>query len=49
MASVFLEPGIYDIKLTFYGDSGRPIDEHVFEKVQINKGQRTYIYHRTAK
>lgn len=49
MASMFLEPGIHNIKITFYDRSKNAIDEHLFEKVQINKGERTYIYHRTAK
>jgi hypothetical protein len=49
MASLFLPPGEHDIKLVLYDNAGRPIDEHLFEKVQINKGERTYLYHRTAK
>ncbi|MDR0952906.1 MAG: hypothetical protein LBM71_01770 [Elusimicrobiota bacterium] len=49
MGSIFLPPGAYDIKLVFYNEEKKAIDEHLFEKVQINKGQRTYLYHRTAK
>lgn len=49
MASIFLYPGVYDLKLKLYDMHNHTIDEHVFEKVQINKGHRTYLYHRTAK
>ncbi|MDR0735129.1 MAG: hypothetical protein LBG16_05560 [Elusimicrobiota bacterium] len=49
MARLFLPPGQHDIKLVLFDDAGRAIDEHVFEKVQINKGGRTYLYLRTAK
>jgi hypothetical protein len=49
MASLWLAPGVYDIRLRFYDKQKHAIDEHLFEKVQINKGERTYLYHRTAK
>ncbi|MDR1683846.1 MAG: hypothetical protein LBR90_00085, partial [Elusimicrobiota bacterium] len=49
MASLFLPPGRHDIKITFYNAQNQAIDEYVFEKVQINKGARTYLYRRTAR
>jgi hypothetical protein len=49
MASLFLPPGKHNIKFVMYDNSGKTIDEHLFENVQINKGQRTYLYHRSAK
>ena len=49
MASVFLEPGRHDIKLVFYDNAGRAVDEKAFNNVQINRGARTYLYHRTAR
>jgi len=49
MANLFLEPGVYDIKITFFNRENAPVDEYLFEKVQINKGRRTYLYRRTAR
>lgn len=49
MADMFLEPGSYDITMKFYDNRNQTIDEHVFEKVQIIKGQRIYLYYRTSK
>ncbi|MDR1123608.1 MAG: hypothetical protein LBL61_03205 [Elusimicrobiota bacterium] len=49
VARLFLPPGQHDIKLVSYDGAGRAVDEHVFEKVQINKGGRQYLYLRTAK
>jgi len=49
MADLFLPQGTYNIKMLFYDDRGNAIDEYVFEKVQINKGKRTYLYRTTAK
>ena len=49
MASIFLAPGRHDIKLVFYDNAGRAVDEKVFNNVQINRGARTYLYHRTAR
>ena len=49
MADIFLPQGQHDIKMIFYDDKGNAIDEYVFEKVQISKGKRIYLYHTTAK
>jgi hypothetical protein len=49
MASLFLSPGRHNIKLVMHDNAGKTIDEHLFENVQINKGERIYLYHRTAK
>lgn len=47
--SVFLDEGSYDVKIIFYDGNKNPIDEHLWEKVQIKRGKRTYITFRTAK
>lgn len=49
MASIFLPPGSHNIKMIFLDYNGRPIDEYVFENVQIIKGKRTYLYYRTSR
>ncbi len=49
MASLFLPPGVHDIKIRFMNGNGQTIDEYVFENVQIIKGKRTYLYNRTSK
>ena len=49
MADIVLPQGMHDIKMIFYDDKGNAIDEYVFEKVQISKGKRIYLYHTTAK
>lgn len=47
--NAFLDEGTYDVKMIFYDENKNPIDEHLWEKVQIKRGQRTYISLRTAK
>lgn len=49
MANLFLTPGSHNIKLVLFNADGQAIDEYVFENVQISKGKRTYLYHRTSK
>ena len=49
MASLWLPAGQHDIRLVSYDNTGRAVDERLFENVQINEGGRTYLYHRTAR
>ena len=49
MANVFLEPGEYNLDFYNYNASGMPIDTYHFEKVKINKGQRTYLWRYSSK
>ena len=48
MARAFLTPGTQDIKLLLTDKNGNIIAEHTFEDVNVPKGGRIFLHHRTA-
>ena len=48
MARLFLQPGTQNIRLLFRDGYGNIVGEHVFEKVSVKKGERVFLYYRTA-
>ena len=49
MVSVFLEPGEYDIDFYNYNEASIPIDSYHFDKIKLQKGKRTYLWHYSSK
>ena len=48
MARLFLQPGTQNIRLLFRDGYGNIVGEHVFKKVSVKKGERVFLYYRTA-
>ncbi len=48
MTRAFLTPGTQDIKLLLTDKNGNIIGEHIFEDVNVPKGGRIFLHHRTA-
>ena len=48
MTRAFVTPGAQDIKLLLTDKNGNIIGEHTFENVNVPKGGRIFLHHRTA-
>lgn len=49
MTRLFVPPGTQNIQLLFRDGYGNIVGEHVFENVQVERGQRIFLHYRTAK
>ncbi len=48
MTRIFLEPGMQNIRLLFRNGNGNIVGEHLFENVNVPRGGRVFLHHRTA-